>query len=62
VFGRAGNFLVAFDAGLAAADAAERTHLKLTAVAFLLKFEQSIIGRAGAIGNVDVKNWAAILT
>ena len=61
VFGRARNFLVAFHTRFAAANAAKRTHLKLSSVAFLLQFDQSVIGSARAIGDVEVKNRTAIL-
>jgi hypothetical protein len=61
VFGAAGNFLVFFHAGFAAADAAERTDLKFAAVAFLLEFDQRVVGGAGAIRNIKIKNRAAIL-
>jgi len=61
VFGGAGNFLVFFHAGFAAADAAERTHLKFAAVAFFLESYQRVVGGARAIRNIQVKNRAAIL-
>jgi len=44
----------------AARDPAKRSDLELPAVAFLVQFDQDVIGRIGAVWNVEIERGAVL--